>query len=332
MTVGASFLLGAGFSKAISDKFPVMKELTSLLMERLREMGEIRERDITPAAFGDDIELWLSFLGQDHPWVSEGDNLRNRALFHEASRALGSIILERQNEVLSQESIPEWLALLVKQWHGRRSPVITLNYDYMIEKAFSETVKAQGGGRASAANLSPVPITPIHARLGGWRFGPEEIETMQLMKLHGSVSWYYSGSPTFYGETIYDINLNIVWTPDDPDDLTSRALDKIPLIVPPTSGKNVFFQNELVRTHWRLAAQRIGGSATLYVLGYSLPPGDEMIRLMLATVGPSQIYVVNPDASIAERLKEVVSLPRNVNWFGPDIGSFVKWWIQTKGD
>jgi hypothetical protein len=59
------FILGAGFSKAISDAMPVLNDLSVEVKQRLPELEKV-------ATFlPDNIELWLTFLSQKHPWLSE---------------------------------------------------------------------------------------------------------------------------------------------------------------------------------------------------------------------------------------------------------------------
>ena len=63
------FLLGAGFTKAISVEMPLLGELSS----------QIKESEIdlpSPlSTLGDNLELWLSHLSRPHPWLRESSNL-----------------------------------------------------------------------------------------------------------------------------------------------------------------------------------------------------------------------------------------------------------------
>jgi hypothetical protein len=63
------YLLGAGFSRAVSAEMPLTKELSKAVEDKLRE------RDIpgagTPVAL--DFERWLSYLIERPPWLNSAD-------------------------------------------------------------------------------------------------------------------------------------------------------------------------------------------------------------------------------------------------------------------
>ena len=56
--MGDVFLLGAGFSKAVSDDMPLLQELSSQIRGRLSDLPE------SLSTLGDNIEIWLSYLSQ----------------------------------------------------------------------------------------------------------------------------------------------------------------------------------------------------------------------------------------------------------------------------
>ena len=89
------FLLGAGFSKAISDRMPVLRELTGIMRERVPVPAEKEPA----AAFTGDFESWLTYLSTSHPWLTEANNLRNRALFLELSSRLQEVLFARMHFV-----------------------------------------------------------------------------------------------------------------------------------------------------------------------------------------------------------------------------------------
>ena len=65
------FVLGAGFSRAISDAMPLMRDLGSRVADELEKY-----RSVAPL-FDGDIELAMTFLAQAHPWLAESERLRN---------------------------------------------------------------------------------------------------------------------------------------------------------------------------------------------------------------------------------------------------------------
>ena len=81
------------------------------------------------------------------PFLNQAENSYNRGLFLETTRWLAQFMFRRQQETL-QNAIPDWLTSLLRTWHARRSTVITLNYDTLVESAvMSVALNAPSAGR-----------------------------------------------------------------------------------------------------------------------------------------------------------------------------------------
>ncbi len=299
------YVLGAGFSCAVSREMLVTSALADRVQEALEDRGVgIPSRHAT--LFGADFEAWLTYLIGEQPWLSRSENLRNHALFYDASEEIARVITHRQNSGLSAP-MPDWLRTLVAWWATHSSTVMTFNYDTLVEKAAGEVLEEEGT-KFHPANLRPIPVQPLGLRQAGvW--APKKQEAFTLLKLHGSLDWLYSGAPDFFGEPLLDLGLELGWQPDE-DDVVDKAPDKMPLIVPPTAGKNAYMANETVRAQWRLAQDAIARCRRIVLIGYSLPPTDEMVRWMLSSAHVSvpderRVIVVNPDGSIAERVADL---------------------------
>src|ERR1035441_8214961 len=124
------FILGAGFSRAISDSMPLMRELNRRLADRL---GPDYLR--ISSEFDDDFELAMTFLAQGHPWLKESDRLRNKALFLDASQAIAREIEASTDQVL-EHLWPEWLVRFVHYLHDGGCTVVTLKYETLLQRAF----------------------------------------------------------------------------------------------------------------------------------------------------------------------------------------------------
>src|ERR1035437_6658548 len=247
------FVLGAGFSRAISRHMPVMSGLVAEGFNRRKWPGGGYPADHR-AAFGRDLELWLTFLAADHARPSPAENARNRADFIDASTRLTTILLEAQNTALAG-ALPRWLPPLVAAWHARQSTVVTFNHDTLVEKAFTELNPGDIG--RGHTPLYPVPPTNIQLRLAGI-FGGSRPATFALLKLHGSLNWCFSGAASYFGESIYDLGVIPGWHGGETAaSYTEAAPDKQPLIVPPTLAKSTYFENETPRPTWRLAPQAL---------------------------------------------------------------------------
>lgn len=201
------FILGAGFSKAISDEMPITKELAKQVIGRYK----YRER-IDPMILsmmeedeGQGFEKALTFLTQDKPWLPESENLRHKALYLDLANVIRGILQEimRDPMVWGTNQPPLWLEALVTFWHDSRSSVITLNYDTLIERVASSVYWHKRSRGIPTSQLYPMILTPAEQRNGSVRSEPDSeqaLETFRLFKLHGSTNWFYSGRSDFFGE------------------------------------------------------------------------------------------------------------------------------------
>src|SRR5207302_7463056 len=123
-----AFLIGAGFSRAICPSMPILDDLSA-------EAFPDDLRNELNRTLGRDFEMQITYLAEDRPWLSAADALRNRANFLDASRRIAKALLRRQAAALSAP-IPPWLERLLRAWHQKKSDVLTLNYDTLIEKAY----------------------------------------------------------------------------------------------------------------------------------------------------------------------------------------------------
>ena len=296
------FLLGAGFSKAISDQMPLLREFS--------EQIKTTVPDLEPphSILSNDLEVWLSYLSQPHPWLREQENLRNRALALDIAQKIKYVLSERERTAISN-TCPNWASNLACYWHQHRSSVITLNYDTLVERTATECIAIQES--VMPEDLYPVPFTLSTARNASvW--GRQSQDSFTLFKLHGSVNWYYSGASESTGEVLYYSSV-YGWTSDFDKEVESESAvnDKVPLIVPPTTEKSGFFQHESLRNMWTQAAQSIRSGIRIFVIGYSLPMTDLAVRLFLLEGGSSatqrmELFVVNPQACVVKRYRELL--------------------------
>lgn len=225
--------------------------------------------------------------------------------------------MDKQDAAI-QGGLPTWLSELVNTWHKKRVNVITCNYDLLVEK---EAAKIQAGnvsrgpggttGYITQDDLYPVAITPALLRQAGV-FADDPHETFRLFKMHGSINWYYSGSDEFYGESIYTTEL-----PDVGSNKECRAAvrDKVPLIIPPTLNKTVFFKNETIRIIWQTAGDALAQARRVFCLGYSFPITDMMFRFFTLTnksKGKVTFYWVNISKHQGD-LREILPKSYSIN-------------------
>ena len=110
------FILGAGFSKAISSEMPTLAELS----ERVRD-GLLNYKFRLPVEIdnmGDNIEAWMTYLSQRQPWLKEYENDKNRSLDGEMREQIGNVIYgQTLRACLDYDSTgwPQWLSSLIKK-------------------------------------------------------------------------------------------------------------------------------------------------------------------------------------------------------------------------
>ena len=190
------FILGAGFSKAISQDMPTMQELGAQVLDNLEKLG-LRVPDELHN-LGNDIELWMTYLSQAQPWLQDDEVYLNLATARQIRKQIKEIIDIRT----AQSAPPDWLKCLIRSWHDRRANVLTLNYDILVERATRELPLTDKIERILAQQMYPPYFANIASRTKTlWNEGT--IDTFSYLKLHGSVNWYYSGRENFYGETIF---------------------------------------------------------------------------------------------------------------------------------
>ena len=283
-------LLGAGFPRAISSAMPLLKNLSDEL------------RSSIPDVPGDNIEHWMTYLSQSHPWLSESENLRNKALFLELTNRIKKVLSAKTGEALRQ--CPLWLQKFLQKCHDRRAIIITLNYDTLLESAISSIAVGKDANgkdmRLMLDDIYPVPMTNAGSRRGDIYWGGSVKDSFKLFKLHGSINWYYSGASEATGETIYYYFVP-KWgklTDDDLPEMERYVSDKVPLLVPPLIEKSSYFQHETIRTVW------------IICIGYSLPETDLSFRFFLEKNAPHNkvsLCIVNLDNDAPKHYETLLS-------------------------
>lgn len=189
-TVRRVFILGAGFSKAVSPTMPTADELGCKVLDALQERGETLPTQLTRGCFED----WLSRLAENQPDLWEEENHHNRGYFSRISRTIGEILDASEKQAISDDAwLTTWLDRFVAVLHAWQSTVITFNYDNLIERAVNShnllDFSNENQRVVSSDLIGQVPVPP-DAVVGG------PLSTFRLLKLHGSVDWWWSpGDP-----------------------------------------------------------------------------------------------------------------------------------------
>jgi hypothetical protein len=295
------FVLGAGFSKAISDQMPVVSELLEPLAQHLDQAPVIGHGDALREI--QDLEAVLSSWYEPQPWLMEHEVLRNRSAFSLSAHWLAEELFSRQQWILGGGVAPEWLAGLVGRWHENRSTVVTLNYDTLVESTIG-TLFDQSSSVPQSVYGEFVP--KLGTRLGFAVFAGEIAKTLWLLKLHGSLTWWHDPQGGA-GAPLYDADCVDHWNRSEPtrlEDVRKHARGLEPLIVPPVTSKSSSLGNTWLRTQWLEARRALEAADLVFLLGYSMPPADLSMRMLLGGGSSSKTFVpVNVDDTVVARLE-----------------------------
>jgi hypothetical protein len=311
------FILGAGFSRAIGEKMPLMRDLVP---EVLNAVGRDKPLPTEVWSFRDDLEALLSYLADNQPWLSEEANLRNKAWFGDVSHAIAEVIGAAQRYTVQQPE-PLWLRPLIDHWIRTGATVITFNYDVLIETA----TDGRFGPEGNWSSTYRAPVVPAGQRLGAvW--GIAELSTMSLLKLHGSLTWYWSGINSDPHDQIYDIGLNRGWGHHGLESPYQQYLpklmsDKQPMVVPPAATKSRFYDNAVLSSQWKGAAQALRDAQELVLIGYSLPKSDLVTRsLLLTNFKGTKAVPVDHSEAVVDNLNDLWSstLPIDATYAGQE--------------
>lgn len=268
---------------------PVLAELPHYMKQKPVRWDEDKWGGLLDEV-GGNVEHLLTLIAQSQPWLGEADNLEHRAEFLRFTTQLGALLDERQSAAIALGDCPAWLTTLVERWAKEPCAVITFNYDTLVEKVYNARLPGspenEDRSKRTVHDLYVTPFAPIGQRNAGMTFGGRMQAAIgfPLLKLHGSINWYYSGSPNSTGEVLYYIEPGNGWVPSEQPkgwEAYERAPDKVPFIVPPTTDKSSFMSHESILTQWREARFNLEQSSDVYFLGYSLPETDLMVRFML---------------------------------------------------
>lgn len=337
-------ILGAGFSHAAFPECPVTDGLGERVRSRLSDAdrAKLPEEAFTEGRF----EEWLSYLSEPQPHFTSDRTAEAQALAARVSRAICDVLSDVQYDVL-QAQPPGWFWRFLSILHVLRADVISLNYDNFVEcgvLSMRPRVDALVGGGIVIEDdilggLPPCAEFPQHSEQSGRTFTydgdlintrHERAATFRLLKLHGSLSWYWlpegGGSstirrwqlPGLFGER---------W--DDDQDLRRQELPAHEVfVVPPAALKSQRLREPVMKELWQRAAEALREATRVVLVGYSLPTADHSLSGMLSEsiqgrAVSVEIADLDPEP-VAQRLHRLGIAAEKVELFsGAD--SIAKW-------
>lgn len=323
-------VLGAGFSRAVSERMPITDELGNACLA-IVPSGQGVPGEFTGGTF----ETWLSSVAEPQPYLREAENVANQHLFVIFRDAIDTVLGQRVDEVLRKDP-PAWLEKFVVTAHATRSTIVTFNYDTLVEAAVQHRQIYEAG------LAEPVAWTELTGDVPGWpsgvmRFAATPADTLRLLKLHGSLNWYWSPDDSS-GLSVARRPLPGTFRASEPYTEHQRRRDvpgRVPFIVPPSATKSGYYQNVIVREMWRQASEALEAAHDVTFIGYSLPETDVTVSSMLRRQLPRgrSVHVVDlyPEG-IVQRIVTLGVTPGRVTSASGEhaVADWAQAWCRTR--
>lgn len=290
------FFLGAGFSKAVNNSYPLMSELTTKALARV-EKGSAQQHltELAPQ-ITQNIEGLLTYLSTDLPWKTDTTKYANKSLYCAIVQALSDIFMEyARHEKTKDDRNSLWWQFADKiRRHAWDYNFITLNYDILLEVMLKAAYPIDlNTPSINYADFYSYPMAWIGDRLPKHFFvlgsNKSKPAAPKILKLHGSANWFWAGvSPS---DVLYYRN----WTSDEKDNI---PMGLKPYIIPPVLDKSSFYSHIAIHALWKQAEELLQQADEIYIIGFSFPQTDLSVRFLFQSALRSSqpdIYVVNKE-------------------------------------
>lgn len=312
---GSFYLLGAGFSKALSVQMPLLDQLRDAVLPRLNlELSELDQ-------FDGNFESWLSHLAVAQPWLTDQQNYRHQALFLDASQQVSNVISEAEMQIF-QHYPEDWFIRLLLHWSDNSDDLCTFNYDTLIERGLQQLNRV-----SSLSDIYRISLAQRWApgSSGFLSANPPSGPVPWLYKLHGSINWAYGGPHAPVSDQITLLPGHDGWSTPSIEALERPRRDQVmhddllTLIVPPTTTKGSFYGNLALRAQWRRAFESLKTSESLTVIGYSFPAGDLQARQFIALAArDAEVTVVDRSDTAGATVQQILGGRANVTAYSGD--------------
>lgn len=334
------YILGAGFSKAINNSMPTLGDLGH----------DLSENNDIPYNGYPDIERWLSLHTQSLPFFKDYENAERQSHAQRTIERIANLLDRKVNSIIREEC-PVWLSYLVSLWAAERAIVITFNYDTLLETAINSvhpyvSVNQRDGKikRAYSDELvypRPIMQTNSNTKWKDFETNAPCLNSMQVLKPHGSLNWYTYGNNNEESSSIIRARELRYFN----DDQTSAGTEMTPelaetqgmnrYLIPPTSNKASFYNIGLDRAIWNQCLIALQETDDITIMGYSAPETDDVVHALFDTIFKDNNCIINIVDIAAEKVKETIdnklSTSKEIEYaLFYDIPSYVEERVQTR--
>lgn len=269
------FILGAGFSRAIT---PVMPVLNGLTREIKQKMDALPDRDLKK--FWDDLiitpnigdingenanfEDIMTFLSSKFVYEDYKESGLKAILYQKVVELIRTIFIDKNIEKEIEEGKNEWTQF-VDHLFKTKAHIFSFNYDLVFENL----LRVYHNPKSSPADFDHFYSIPKQEH-GGYIDIYDSEDRLTIYKLHGSINW-------FYNKNSYGIQVKNPLSPK------AHFLGLTPLIVPPTILKNFDNTTNILDAQWHQFKMDLETAERVYIIGYSIPETDIATRFLLQT-------------------------------------------------
>ncbi len=149
-----------------------------------------------------------------------------------------------------------------------------------------------------------------------------ELYPNSILKLHGSLNWSKIRMRPIQGKRINELDESLIgkiilsknyWVSNLDQHFNNWIIK--PYIITPTLYKR--YDEKLFKEIWKIAKEKLSQCKKLIIIGYSFPPTDfHCEKLFLDSFEDNeleQLIVVNPDTSVAEKVKDLTHFNQPVS-------------------
>ncbi len=261
------YVLGSGFSKSISKNMPAMSGLSQELRtaeddkypELMEFMRTLNAKTNGTREFTSLEAVCSLILGRDIFYNSSVylhyQILQNQLvhwLYEKIDKAAKAVDPEKE------EGLKRFILHCVQPKDGKKSLVITFNYDLLIERLF--------------ANVKDFPCRLDYiVRLNSYFDEKRPSASKHIfpyLKLHGSFNWFRSP-----GSIICDTN-NVYLLDEDGYSRNLVHHNDIPVFVPMTFSKQSYLGGSFFNVLWNIAQRYLEMAEEITFIGYGFPLTD----------------------------------------------------------
>ncbi|GHT83187.1 hypothetical protein FACS1894125_6650 [Actinomycetota bacterium] len=257
-----TYILGAGFSKALHSSMPITDELGNSVIQGLRDSNQISDESYIPKAFDNSLnfEQWFSWLAIRQPYEDSAMWSKKQELFFKVRKAIWAQIYNSQKTYTPNEDYK----VFFEDIRDSKANILTFNYDTIFEDSYNSN---------AVEGDEVFDLTPYITDNPGLSINPNELTSEPfLYKLHGSVNWLKIPDDRLGVSLVEkDVKFFEQWSNSKHLNFTNGYEE---YIIPLLSTKGMYYDNPFIQSLWNDSYNALKDSDEIVIIGYSFPTTD----------------------------------------------------------